>query len=235
MSAYQTLKTLDDYSNPKADSEDLERIRKIGSSSRVTIKTIASWLGGGRLLIDVAMERGITPQYLIDYWEKHTTPEFRERTQHTQAEAFWLRGTSTIEKSADDSKSTASSRARAKMKSDVFFNTAKRLHPEKWDKSIANKIARKKIDNKDAPDDSIPYGVDQDLGKPGANSHVIKLMGGVREDFLPRYDDNFEDESFSKAYLVSRITSTRPCPFDKINWKKIMPAYVKPVDTTEEI
>lgn len=215
-------KLLKEYEAPLNDLEDRSAILALGKGNRKkAVKAISKWTAEGLLLVELAKRHNITPQALKDFWIENTTPEFRAETDKLQAEAFWLKGVAVIEGSSDDGKSTAQSRQRAKMKADMYFNTARQLDPQRWHPSASTRKAKnKEVD--DTPDNAIAYGIDADYGGEAKASHVVELRGGVRADFRPKYDDVYaEKNEVNTGYLTSRIISTRPNPFDTINFRKL--------------
>lgn len=206
---------------PKNDVEDLRAVIDIGGNRVKTIKALSEWQAQGIMLSDIAEAKGVSSQYLEDYWVKYTEEDFRLKTRRLQGDAFWAKALKIFEDAGDKKISANKARLAAH-----YQTTAKLLHPEKWDPSLARKKAKANAE-KSKEENDIPYGVDQDFGDGNIAPHVRAIKGGVTHDITPRYDDAFNDDSYDpRAKLVSRLISTRPNPFDSLNWKKLIKSNV---------
>jgi len=207
-------------------SEDLKTIRAIGGSAPKTVKAISEWLASGLLISDIAKAKKVSSQYLEEYWVKHTTPEFRAKTQRLQGDGFWAKALEITKRESNNTNSSHRTRNRAKMLSAEYKATAKLLHPEKWDPSMARKIAKANTEGA-AKAEEIPFGIDQDLGDGEIAPHVRVLRGGITHDISPRYDDAFQEDTYDpRQRLTSRIITTRTNPFDSLDWKKLIKSHV---------
>ena len=212
---------------PQSDAEDLAAVRSIGSGKVNVIKALSEWMATGMLISEIARKRNVSSQYLEEYWIKNTTEEFRLKTQRLQGDAFWDKALQVMLTESKNKHSSARSRSRAKLLSAEYKATAKLLHPEKWDPSMARKIAKAKSDGVKGKD-GIAFGIDQDFGDDIDTSHIRVVKGGVTHDLAPRYDDQFSEDTYDpRKKLTSRIVGKRRNPFDTLDWKKLVKAHVK--------